>query len=272
MISSVAERNRNPINIWSYRDLIAQLTKREIQERYRGSAFGVLWSFMNPLLMLGVYMFVFGVVFQIKWGVQHDSHVQFGIVLFSGLVAHAFLSECLMRAPHLILTNPQFVKKVVFPLHILPVVATGTAVFHMLIGVGILILANAIFSLQINATVIFLPVVIAPLVLMGLAVGWFLSSISVFIRDTRHVVGILSTVLLFLCPIFYPVSAVPEPVRPYIYLNPLTLIVEQIRAVTLFGQTPNWQYLLIYTIVAMVLLSFSFWFFIKSRRAFSDVI
>jgi len=227
---------------------------------------------MNPLIMLGVYMFVFGTVFQIKWGVEHDSHIQFGIVLFSGLIAHAFLSECLMRAPHLILANPQFVKKVVFPLHVLPIVATMTALFHMFIGVIILVVANAVFSQKIHLTVIFLPLVILPLVLLALGVAWFIAAFSVFVRDTRHVVGILSTVLLFLCPIFYPVSAVPELVRPFIYLNPLTVIVEQVRRVTLFGQSPNWDHLLVYLLIASVLAWFSFVFFLKSRRAFADVL
>lgn len=272
MTNSIAERPGAASGFWKYRDLVVQLIRREIQERYRGSVFGVIWSFGNPLLMLAVYMFVFGVVFQIKWGVEHDSHIQFGIVLFSGLVNHAMLAECLVRAPHLILSNPQYVKKVVFPLHMLPVVAVGTALFHMSIGVLILIIANALFSFELHATVLYLPLVIAPLAILALGATWLLSALSVFLRDIRHVVGILATVLLFLCPIFYPLSAVPAPVRPFIYLNPLTVIVEQVRRVTLFGEAPAWDDLAIYSLVATFIAAASLWFFMRSRRAFADVL
>jgi len=217
-------------------------------------------------------MFVFGVVFKIRWGVEHGSQVQFGIILFSGLIVHALFSECLIRAPGLVLANPQFVKKVVFPLEVLPVVSTGTALFHFAVGLVILVLANAAFDHAIHTTMLLSVVVIAPMVVLSLGVSWLLAALGVFIRDLRHIVGILATVLLFLSPVFYPVSSVPQAVRPLIYLNPITVIVEELRNTVLFGTAPNWLHLAVYTIVALLFTGAGYFVFVRSRRAFADVV
>lgn len=258
--------------IWRHRELITQLIKREVLERYRGSLFGLLWSFLHPLFMLLVYMFVFGVVFRVRWGVEHDDQVQFGVVLFAGLIVHALFAECLVRAPNLILSNPHFVKKVVFPLEILAVVLLGSALFHMLVGFLILLLFNGVAHAQLPWTVIFVPLILAPLVLLSLGLSWFLASLGVFLRDISQIVGILATVLLFLCPIFYPLSAVPEALQTWMYLNPLTLIVEEMRNAVIFARTPDWQALAGYYLVAVVCMVLGHRWFNRTRRAFADVL
>ncbi|MDH3638711.1 MAG: ABC transporter permease [Gammaproteobacteria bacterium] len=257
---------------WKNRDLVSQMIRREVLERYRGSVLGLVWSFAHPLLMLLVYMFVFGIVFKIKWGVEHEDNIQFGVVLFAGLVVHALFTECLVRAPNLILSNTHFVKKVVFPLEVLAVVTVGTALFHSAVSLLILLIFNTVAHLEFNWTVVFLPLVLAPLILLSLGVTWFLASLGVFLRDVAHIVGILSTVLLFLSPIFYPLTAVPEALRPLMYLNPLTVIVEQLRNVVIWGRAPDWLDLSVYFVVAGGLTWFGYWWFQRTRRAFSDVL
>ncbi len=254
------------------RHLIVQLIKREVLVRYRGSALGLLWSFMHPLLMLLVYMFVFGIVFRIRWGGEQVDDVNFGVVLFSGLIVHALFAECLVRAPGLVVSNPHFVKKVVFPLEILPLVSLGTALFHMSVGLIILLIFNTAAHGVLHWTLLFIPVVIAPLAAMVLGVSWFLASLGVFIRDINQIVGILATVLLFLCPVFYPLSAVPEAMRPFLYLNPLTVIVEEMRRVVIFGQGPDWNALVPYTAAAVIVMWGGYWWFSRTRTAFADVV
>ena len=256
----------------SHKDLIFQLARREVLERYRGSVLGLLWSFMHPILMLLVYMFVFGVVFQMKWGIERKGDMEFAIILFSGLIVHGLFAECLVRAPSLVTSHAHFVKKIVFPLQILPVVSVCVALFHMAVGLFILLLATLLTQASIPLTVILLPVVLFPIVLLALGVSWFLASLGVFLRDVSQVVGILATVLLFLSPIFYPVSAVPERLQPFLYLNPLTLIIEELRNVMIFGNFPNWGALAAYAILAYAFMMFGVWWFKRTRNAFADVL
>lgn len=258
------------------RELIFQLLKRDVLERYRGSNLGLLWSFAYPVFMLLVYMFVFGMVFKMKWGVapggEQTTTVPFGVIMFSGLVLHAFLGECLTRATGLITGNQQYVKKVVFPLPILSVVSVGAAFFHLLAGLVILMIFMVGSGAVPNWTILYTPIILLPFILLMLGSSWILSSLCVFIRDIAQMMGVLVTVLLFLAPIFYPLSAVPEIYQPWMYANPLTLIIEQFRAVALFGQQPDWVLLAAYYAVAIVVLCVGFCFFRRTKGAFADVV
>lgn len=256
----------------AHRDLIFQLARREVLERYRGSVLGLVWSFMHPVLMLLVYMFVFGIVFQMKWGIERQSDMEFAIILFSGLVVHGLFAECLVRAPTLVVNHPHFVKKIVFPLEILPVVSVCVALFHMAVGLFILLLAILLTRISVPLTALLLPVVLFPVVVLALGVSWFLASLGVFLRDVTQVVGILATVLLFLSPIFYPVSAVPENLQAFLYLNPLTLIIEELRKVLIFGNAPDLAALGIYLVLAYLFMMFGAWWFKRTRNAFADVL
>lgn len=259
--------------MWRHRHLATQLVKRDVVGRYRGSILGLIWSFLHPLFMLLVYLFVFGVVFQIKWGLDPQTGGKaFGVILFSGLILHALLAECLVRSPGIIISNTQFVKKVVFPLEVFPVMIVSTAFFHFCIGFLLLFIFNTLAHDTVHATMLLAPLVVMPLVFLGLGLSWFLSSVGVFVRDVGQITGILATVLLFLCPIFYPLEAVPEHLRWLLYFNPLTLIVDQFRAVVIFGRMPEWPGLLAYYVISLVVMRLGYLWFLRTRRAFADVL
>ena len=259
--------------MWRHRYLITQMVKRDVVGRYRGSLLGLVWSFLHPLFMLLVYLFVFGVVFRIKWGVAPQSGgKEFGVILFSGLILHALFAECLVRAPGIIAGNVQFVKKVVFPLEVFPVMIVCTAFFHFSIGFLLLFIFNTFSDFTVHATVLLAPVVLLPIVLLAMGVSWFLASVGVFVRDVGQMTGILATVLLFLCPIFYPLDAVPEQLRWLLYFNPLTLIVEQFRNIVIFGKSPQGGALAVYYVFALVVVRAGYLWFLRTRKAFADVL
>jgi lipopolysaccharide transport system permease protein len=261
-------------SLWRNRQLIVQMTKREVVGRYKGSAMGLAWSFFNPVFMLVVYTFVFSEIFKSRWdGIGgEDSKMQFAVVLFVGMIVLSLFSEVLNRAPGLILSNVNYVKKVVFPLDILPVIAMGAALFHSFISLGVLLAAFAMFNGYLHWTAIFIPLVLLPLVILALGLSWMLASLGVFLRDVGQTIGIITSVLMFLSPVFYPVAAVPERVRPFIMANPLTFIIEQAREVLIWGHLPNWMGLGGYTLVAVAIAWMGYAWFQKTRKGFADVL
>lgn len=261
-------------SLWRNRQLIVQMTKREVVGRYKGSAMGLAWSFFNPVFMLVVYTFVFSEIFQSRWGGVggDDSKTQFAVVLFVGMIVLSLFSEVLNRAPGLILSNVNYVKKVVFPIEILPIIAMGTALFHSLISLGVLLAAFALFNGYLHWTAIFTPLVLLPLVILTTGLAWMLASLGVFLRDVGQTIGIVTTVLMFLSPVFYPITAVPERFRPFIMANPLTFIIEQAREVLVWGRLPDWSGLGIYTLLAGVLAWAGYAWFQKTRKGFADVL
>ena len=261
-------------SLWRNRQLIAQMTKREVVGRYKGSAMGIAWSFFNPVFMLVVYTFVFSEIFNSRWGGAggNDSKTQFAVVLFVGMIVLSLFSEVLNRAPSLILANVNYVKKVVFPIEILPVIAMGAALFHCLVSLGVLLAAFVVFNGYLNWTAIFVPIVILPLVILSTGLSWMLASLGVFLRDVGQTIGILTTMLMFLSPVFYPVNAVPERFRLYIMANPLTFIIEQAREVIIWGHLPNWSGLGIYSAAASVVAWIGYAWFQKTRKGFADVL
>jgi len=254
------------------RRLIYTLTKREVISRYRGSVFGLLWSFFTPVLMLVVYTFVFSVVFQAKWSEGQTSKSAFALVLFSGLIIFNLFSECINRAPTIIISNSNYVKKVIFPLEILPLVSMGAALFHFFISCIVWLVFYLIEVGMPHITLLLLPVVMLPLILMTVGLSWLLASLGVYLRDVSQLVGIVTMVLMFLSPIFFPTSALPESVRPLLQLNPLALFIEQTRDVMYWGRIPDWypwaKGMIISSIVAWV----GFYWFQKTRKGFADVI
>lgn len=255
-----------------HRNLILQMTKREVIGRYRGSMLGLAWSFFNPLIMLAVYTVVFSTVFQAKWGVGSDSKTEFALVLFVGMIAHGILAESMNNSPSLILRNVSYVKKVVFPLEILPWIVMGSTLFHALISLVVWLLFYVVVNHSIQWTVIFLPLVLFPLVLFSLGISWMLASLGVFIRDIGQMTGILTTILLFMSPIFYPASRLPEPYQTIIYLNPLTFVIEQARDVLMWGNLPNFTGLFIAYFISILVAWIGFVWFQKTRKGFADVI
>ncbi|MGK5024667.1 ABC transporter permease [Janthinobacterium sp. RB2R34] len=261
-------------SLWHHRSLIAQMSKREVVGRYKGSALGLAWSFFNPVFMLVVYTFVFSEIFKSRWGGVglEESKTQFAIVLFVGMIVLGLFSEVVNRAPGLVQANVNYVKKVVFPLEILPLIVMGAALFHALISLGVLLSAFLLLNGYLHWTALLLPLVLLPLMILTMGLAWILASFGVFLRDVGQFVTILTTVLTFLSPIFYPVSAVPAAARVFIMANPLTFIIEQSRAVLLWGHLPDWSGLGLYTLLALLFAWAGFAWFQKTRKGFADVL
>lgn len=259
-------------SFWRNRGLIRVMVVREVLGRYRGSVMGVLWSFFNPVVMLLVYTFVFSVVFRARWSVGGESKTEFALVLFAGLIAFNLFAECVSRAPTLILSNVNFVKKVVFPLEILPLVSLGSALFHGIVSLGVWLLAYLVLFGVPHPTVLFLPFVIAPLILLLMGLTWALASLGVYLRDVSQFIGILITALMFLTPIFYPPTALPEEFRVLLFANPLTTVIEQMRAVLFWGRSPDFFQLFVYGFVSALIAWIGFAWFQKTRKGFADVL
>lgn len=256
------------------RQLIVQMTRREIVGRYKGSVFGLTWSFFNPVFMLAIYTFVFSEIFKSRWNGAgaEESKTQFAIVLFVGMIVLGLFNEVLNRASGLIVSNANYVKKVVFPIELLPVIAMATTLFHSLISLGVLLVAFLIFNGYLHWTLIFVPLVLLPLVILSTGLAWVLASLGVFLRDVGQTISIFTTVLMFLSPVFYPVTAVPDRFRPFIMANPLTFIIEQAREVLIWGHLPDFAGLAVYTLVALGVAWIGFAWFQFSRKGFADVL
>jgi lipopolysaccharide transport system permease protein len=260
-------------SFWRNRQLILQLTRREVIGRYRGSLMGLAWSFVNPYLMLVVYTFVFSVVFKARWGTGgQESRADFAIILFTGMIVFNLFAEIINRAPGLIISNVNYVKKVVFPLEILSWVSLGSVLFHSLVSLIVLLLVQIIINHSLPWTIIFFPLVLLPLIFASLGVAWFLAALGVFVRDIGQVTGVFTTVLMFLSAVFYPLSALPEAYQVLLKLNPLVLIIIESRKVLVFGSLPDWFSIGIALLVGFAIATAGFWWFQRTRKGFADVL
>lgn len=259
-------------SLWRHRQLVWQLTRREVLGRYRGSLLGIAWAVGNPLLMLAVYTLVFGYIFRARWGEGVDTAGEYALVLFCGLTVFGIFSEVVSRAPSLILANPNYVKKVVFPVDCLPWVLIGAALFHAAASLSVLLIAQLLIRGVLPWTVLWLPVVLLPLVLLAVGAAWLLASLGVYLRDVGHLVNALVTVLLFLSPVFYPAASLPAPLHRVLLLNPLTAVLESARAVLLWGQSPDWPLLVPCLLVGALAAWLGWLWFDRTRSGFADVL
>ena len=259
-------------NLWGHRELVGRLTVQEVAQRYQGSYLGIVWSFIIPILMLVVYAFVFSVIFPARWGGGTGARRpgEFALTLFAGLIPFNMFSEVVNRGPSIVLTMPNYVKKVVFPLEILPVVAVGSAVVHSLISAAILFV-SLFFLSSVSPAVVLLPLAYLPLVFLTLGLTWFLASLGVYVRDIGQVISVFTQALFFLSPIFYPVSAVPEGLRFILYANPMTAILDGFRRTILWGAAPAWgTWAGLMAGTALVALLGYAWF-MQTKKGFADV-
>jgi lipopolysaccharide transport system permease protein len=259
-------------SMWCNGGLLVTLTKREVVGRYRGSVMGILWSFLNPLFMLLVYTFVFSVVFQARWGTGVESKADFAIYLFVGLIVFNLFAECVSRSPTLITQNVNYVKKVVFPIEILPCVSLGSALFHGAVSLGVWTVFYWYWKGCPQVTAILVPLVVLPFIIFTLGLSWLLASLGVFLRDISQIISLALSVLMFLSPVFYPTTALPLPLQNLMRLNPLANTIEALRALLLFGTLPETTSYLVHLTVACIFASLSFAWFQKTRRAFADVL
>jgi len=262
-----------PGKLWKNRELLWRLTEREILGRYRGSLLGLGWSFITPLAMLAVYTFVFSKVFKSRWGgLEQAGPMGFAVNLFAGLIVFNLFSECINRAPRLVVDNPNYVKKVVFPLELLGCVAVGNAGFHAMSSLLILFVFELIAFHRLPITLLWLPLIWLPLILGSLACTWFLSAAGVFLRDIGQLIGVGINMLMFLSPIFFPISALPVKWQHLLMLNPIAQVIEQTRNTVIQGTSPNSTYLFVGILTTLWACELSFRGFQKSKKAFADVL
>ncbi len=258
---------------WEQRELLYQMIKRDVLGRYRGSALGVVWSLAHPVLMLIVYTFVFSVVFTTRWpGTASDSRLNFAVILFAGMIVFGIFAECVQRAPGIIVSQPNFVKKVVFPLEIMAWTTLGAALFHAGISLCVLTVLIVIVKGGLPWTAVFLPAVLIPLMCLTLGLTWFFSALGVYVRDVSQLLGVAVTAVMFLSPLFYPSSALPADLRWLTDVNPIAFSIEQTRDVLIFGNRPNWRLLAEYTAAGFLVMWLGFAWFQKTRRGFADVL
>jgi len=277
LFNTQATHSSNPIAIfrsikqnWS---LILDMTKREIKKKYRGAFLGLAWSFINPLLMLIVYTFVFSFVFKARWGLsESENRLDFAITLFAGLIVFGIFSESIQQSAELIINNANYVKRVIFPLEILSVISVGSIVFNAVMSTVILLLMQLFLKGFFPLTVIFFPLIVLPVILLALGASWFFSALGVYLRDVDQLLGFLTTLLLFTSAIFFPLSALPENYQKLLRLNPLVILVEESRKVLVHGQTPDWLSLAIPFVLSGLVAWIGFWWFQKTRKGFADVL
>ncbi len=266
----------NPLSalfgIWKGRDLLKQLIRRNIEIRYKGTMMGLIWMLVTPLVMLAVYTFVFGTVLKARATSFGDSMGAFALFLFCGMTVFNIFSESVNGSVGIVTGNPNYVKKVVFPLELLPVSAVFTACFFGLIWIGILLLGIGILLHKFCLAAVCLPLIFIPLILFSCGFSWLVASLGVFLRDLAHVIGILLMVLYFMTPIFYSVEAVPAACKPLMLLNPLTSIVQATRQVLMLGVWPSWPVLGFVTLISMALFQIGYFWFMKTKRGFADVL
>ncbi len=253
------------------RSLVWELTKREIAGRYRGASFGVLWSLLQPFLMLGVFTLAFGEVLGSRWP-GAEGTAGFAIILFVGLMVHGMFSECLGKACTLITGNASYVKKVVFPTELLAWPLLASAMFHFLANALVLVLILVILGRAPSAHILLLPVVVLPFVLLCLGLVWGLAALSVYVRDVQYLVPPLVTAMMFLSSVIVPPNAVPESYRFVFEANPLTPIVDAARAVALGGTWPDWSALGVQSVLGLTVAVAGGALFTRLRRGFADVL
>lgn len=258
--------------LWINRSLLWVLTKREISAKYKGSLIGGLWALLTPIFMLMVYAFVFGDILNSRWSGGTGSKSEFALILFAGLILFNFFSESLIRAPLTIISNVNYVKKVVFPLELLEWVNISVALFHLIISFIVWIIGYSLLMGAPHLTIFTLPLILIPFLLLTLGICWLFSAIGVFMRDLSQLIGITVTALMFLSPLFFPISLIPERFVKFIQFNPLTIPIQQAREVAFWGNQPDFSLMLKYTLVSLIIMYSGYWVFQKSRRGFADVL
>jgi lipopolysaccharide transport system permease protein len=257
--------------VWTW-SLVLAMTRREIEQRYKGSFGGILWYVIQTLLSVAIYSLVFGAIFSARWAETGREPTSFTMAMFLGLLVFNIFSECIQRSAGLIVGNANYVKKLVFPLEILPLVALGAALFNMGVGLVIFFLLAAFMEIPLHWSALLLPVILAPFAVLILGLMWLLASLGTFVRDASHVIGLFVTLSMFLSPLFYPSAVLPEGLRPFTALNPVTLPMEMSRNAVLFGEAPDPLLYLVYCFVALIVCGIGYWWFQSTRKGFADVL
>lgn len=266
----------NPANLlhvyWKNRQLIKQLVLREVSGRYQGTYLGSLWIVLDPLFMLSVYTFVFRVIFNRHWTSADETIIEFSIILFSGLLIFNIFRETVSSAPRLIIRNANYIKKIVFPLEVLTCVSILSSLFHFCVSLLLLLAIYLVVNAQLHVAVLYVPLILFPFIIILFGASFFLSSLGVYFRDLGQIIGMVVMAVLFMSAIFYPIESVPEQYRVWFYLNPAAFTIDQFRGAVIWGRTPQWEWLLYYYAISVVVGWLGLFWFQKTRKGFADVL
>ncbi len=255
-----------------YRDLILTMVARDISVKYKGSVLGILWAFLNPLFMLAIYTFVFKYVFNARWPTENAATVNYAVILFAGLVLHTWLADVMSRSVSMIADHANFVKKIQFPLIILPWIAVIAAGVQFLMGLVVLVLFMMVLGSPLHPEMVLLPLILVPFLMMLIGVAWLLAALGVFVKDLSQLIGTMVTMMLFTSTVFFSLHNAPEIIRPILLLNPLTIPLDALRNVMLFGQAPDWILLGGYSVVAFLVMHLGYFVFQRLNTLFADVL
>ncbi|MFA6135206.1 MAG: ABC transporter permease [Phycisphaerae bacterium] len=260
-------------DLWTHRELLWQFTLRNVELRHKGSHLGLIWSFLSPLMMLGLYVFVFGYIFGGSFGILPDeTRIDYGLGIFFGLTLFHFVAEVLGLSPGIIVSNPNFVKKVVFPLEILPAANVLGAVFHMMISLGLLVVGILLFGPGLTISALWLPVILIPVILLALGISWIFAALGVFFRDVGQLMQFITMALMFASAVFYSAQKIPAPAWHYMRLNPVLLAIELSRDAALWGRPINSNHLAYLYAVSLGACYIGHAAFRKMKPAFADVL
>lgn len=254
------------------RELLFSLMWRDIKSKYSGSIMGWFWALITPLIMLGVYTFVFSVVFNARWGGQIESKSQFALFLFSGLIQFNFFSESVNTSALSILGNENYVKKIIFPLEVLPLVSCSVSLFHFCLSFLVWFVGYTLIIGLPSVFIVFFPLLFFPFILFIVGLSWFCSSLSVYLRDLPYILSLFCTLLLFMSPIFYSISSVPANYQWILELNPLTPFIENGRNLLMHGSMPSLTNYLVCLVVGLLTFFLGFKMFSQVKKGFSDVL
>ena len=252
-------------------DLIFSFAKRELLGRYKGSALGIAWAVLTPVVMIAIFTFIFAGIFGARFGVNH-SHWDYALYLFCGLLPWSMFQESVQQSANTIVVNSNLVKRVVFPLEALPAAQVFAALGNQLFATVALLLATIIIRQRLELTALWLPVLLIPQLLFALGAAWLVASLGVFLRDIAQGITLLLMAWMYLTPIIYPESIVPERFRPFIDLNPFTSLVRNYRLIFLDGAAPDWRALAYFAAISAILFVFGYWWFARTRKSFADVV
>jgi lipopolysaccharide transport system permease protein len=259
-------------DLWTHRELLWQFTLRNVEVRHKGSHLGLIWSFLNPLLMLGLYVLVFGYIFGGRFGIRpNETRMDYALGIFLGLTFFHFIAEVLGVSPSIIVGNPNFVKKVVFPLEILPAANVGGAVFHLLISFALVFLCMGLSGTSLSLGIFWLPVIIIPLVLLGLGLAWVISALGVFFRDIGQVMQFLTTALMWASAVFFTAQKYPAA-WPWLRFNPLLLAIDLTRDAVLWARPLNYHHLAYLYLTGFAACHLGHLAFRRMKPAFADVL
>lgn len=258
--------------LWRNRFLIVEMTRREVHRRYRGSVFGLLWYVFTPLILIAIYTVVFREIFGARWTTNSESVGEFGVFMFAGLIVFTMFSDCFGKSSGLVIERSSYLKHVVFPAEVVAYVACGSVLVYFLASFLVLILALALLRIPIGPTILLTPCLLVPFVFLNLGISWFMAALGVFIRDLQQIAALITTILLFLSPVFYPVTAVPERYRVIVAYNPLGFIVDEFRTLVVGMGPPNWWGMAILSVASYGIAWAGLAFFRRLRPLFAEVL